>query len=117
MLREHCHHALALRAADAAGLPLALNGLPGLAFMAFLEVKRAFAEATAARPDAPAWTLAPEDCAFLRRRFEFPRFDAFTFPSADLQLAARSPEDVAAGRHRWIVAELPVELKPPLRNP
>jgi hypothetical protein len=95
-----------LRAADAAGLPLALTGVPGLAFLAFLEARAAFSQAVAARPDAPEWTLSAEDCAFLRRRFEFPRFDAFTYPSADLQLAARSAADVAAGRHRWIVAEL-----------
>ncbi|HEY6101050.1 MAG TPA: hypothetical protein VIW03_16560, partial [Anaeromyxobacter sp.] len=37
---------------------------------------------------------------------EFPRFDPMTWPSADLQLAAASPEDVAAGRHQWVVAEL-----------
>lgn len=103
-----------LRAAEGAGLPLTLNGLPGLAYMAFLEVKAAFAEATAGRADAREWTLSREDCAFLARRFQFPRFDPFTFPSADLQLAAHTPADVAAGRHRWVVAELhlpPVALQ------
>lgn len=95
-----------LRAAEAAGLPLTLNGLPGLAFMAFREVKAAFAEATAGRDDARSWTLTADDCAFLRRRFQFPRFDPFTFPSADLQLAARSAADVAEGKHRWVLAEL-----------
>jgi len=103
-----------LRAAEAAGLPLTANGLPGLAYLAFLEVKAAFAEATAGRPDAREWTLTAADCAFLRGRREFPRFDPFTFPSADLQLAARSVADVAAGRHRWVLAELhlpPVALQ------
>ena len=95
-----------LEAAQRAGLPLTLNGVPGLAFMAFMEVKAAFAQATAEREDARTWTLGPDDCAFLRRRFEFPRFDPFTFPSADLQLAARSPGDVAEGKHRWVLAEL-----------
>ncbi|HEY6003101.1 MAG TPA: hypothetical protein VIV57_09505, partial [Anaeromyxobacter sp.] len=103
-----------LRAADAAGLPLALNGLPAVGYLAFLEVKAAFREALAGRPEARSWTLSPEDCAFLRRRFEFPRFEPFTYPSADLQLAAASVEDVAGGRRRWIVAELhlpPVALQ------
>jgi hypothetical protein len=103
-----------LRAADAAGLQMALNGLPAVGYMAFLEVKAAFRETLAGRADARSLTLSPEDCAFLRRRFEFPRFEAFTYPSADLQLSAASAEDAAAGRRRWIVAELhlpPVALQ------
>jgi hypothetical protein len=103
-----------LRAADAAGLPLTLNGLPTVGYLAFLEVKAAFREALAGRADAKAWTLSPGDCGFLRRRFEFPRFEPFTYPSADLQLAAPSAGDVAAGRRQWIIAELhlpPVALQ------
>ncbi|HEY6101049.1 MAG TPA: lantibiotic dehydratase, partial [Anaeromyxobacter sp.] len=95
-----------LAAAESAGLPLTLNGVPGLAFMAFMEVKAAFARATAGREEAREWTLTADDCAFLRKRFEFPRFEPFTFPSADLQLAARSAAEVAEGKHRWVVAEL-----------
>ncbi|HET8542154.1 MAG TPA: hypothetical protein VFL83_19915 [Anaeromyxobacter sp.] len=95
-----------LRAAEVAGLPLATSGLPALGFLAFLEVKAAFRDAMAGRPDAPAWRLSAGDCAFLRRRFAFPALEAFTWPSADLQLAARTLEDVAAGRHRWVLAEL-----------
>ncbi len=95
-----------LRASDAAGLPLTGIGIPALAHVAFGEARAAFREAMAGRKDARVWTLAAEDCAFLGRRFDFPRFDAFTFPSADLQLAAGSAADVAAGRHRWVVAEL-----------
>jgi hypothetical protein len=95
-----------LETAARAGLPLTLTGVPGLAFMAFMEVKAAFTEVFAKREDAPTWTFGAEDCAFLRRRFEFPRFDPFTFPSADLQLAARSAADVAEGRHQWVLAEL-----------
>lgn len=95
-----------LAASEAAGFPLAAIGIPALAHLAFREVRAAFREALAGRPDAPVWTLGAEDLAFLRRRFEFPRFDALTWPSADLQLAAASVEDVAAGRHRWVVAEL-----------
>ncbi len=95
-----------LRAADAANLPLGFNGLPTLAYVAFQEVKAAFRAAMSGRPDAKAWALGASDLAFVRRRFEFPRFDEFTWPSADLQLAAASVDDVRAGRHRWVVAEL-----------
>ncbi len=95
-----------LRAADGAGLPLGTIGVPALAHVAFQEVKAAFRATVAGRADARSWSLSAEDCAFVRRRFEFARFDAFTWPSADLQLAARSADDVAAGRHRWVVAEL-----------
>lgn len=103
-----------LRAADAAGLAMALNGLPAVGYVAFLEVKAAFREALAGRADSRALRLSAEDCAFLRRRFEFPRFEPFTYPSADLQLAAPSAGDVAAGRGQWILAELhlpPVALQ------
>jgi hypothetical protein len=95
-----------LATAEKAGLQLHMNGLPALGYLAFLEVKAAFREAMAKRPDGHVWSLSAEDCAFLRRRFEFPRFEAFTYPSADLQLAAPSVADVEAGRHRWVVAEL-----------
>ena len=95
-----------LAASERAGFPLRGVGVPALAYVAFGEVRAAFRDALAARPDARVWPLSAEDCTFLRRRFEFPRFDALTWPSADLQLAASSPDDVAAGRHRWVVAEL-----------
>ena len=95
-----------LETAARAGLPLTLTGIPGLGFMAFMEVKAAFNAEFGGRPDAPVWALSREDCAFVRRRFEFPRFDPFTYPSADLQLAARSASDVAEGRHQWVLAEL-----------
>jgi hypothetical protein len=95
-----------LAAAERAGVPLTGVGIPALAHLAFAEVRAAFRDSLSTRSDARVWSLSREDCAFLRRRFEFPRFDALTWPSADLQLAASSPEDVAAGRHRWIVAEL-----------
>jgi hypothetical protein len=95
-----------LEASRRAGFPLDAIGVPALAHAAFGEVREAFRESLRGRPDARAWALGAGDLAFLRRRFEFPRFDALTWPSADLQLAAGSAEDVAAGRHRWIVAEL-----------
>ena len=95
-----------LRAAEAAGLPLAGIGIPALAHLAWREVRAAFQEELAGRSPARTWELSAHDCAVVRRRFEFPRFDALTYPSADLQLAAGSEADVAAGRHRWVIAEL-----------
>jgi hypothetical protein len=95
-----------LAACKAAGLPLDGIGIPALGALAFAEVRAAFREALAGRPDARVWSLGPEDAAFLRRRFEFPRFDPLTWPSADLQLSAASAEDVPAGRHQWVLAEL-----------
>jgi hypothetical protein len=95
-----------LRAAEAAGLPLAGIGVPALAHLAWREVRAAFREELGGRAEARSVALSAQDCEVVRRRFEFPRFDALTYPSADLQLAAASEADVAAGRHRWIVAEL-----------
>jgi len=95
-----------LRAAEAAGLPLAGIGIPGLAHLAFREVRAAFREALAGRTDARVWSIGAQECSVVRRRFEFPRFDALTWPSADVQLAAATLADVAAGRHKWVIAEL-----------
>ncbi|HET8542153.1 MAG TPA: hypothetical protein VFL83_19910 [Anaeromyxobacter sp.] len=95
-----------LRAAEAAGVPLTGIGIPALAHLAFREVRAAFGEALAGREDAPVWSIGAAECAVVRRRFRFPRFDDLTWPSADLQLAAASARDVASGRHRWVVAEL-----------
>src|SRR6202043_1370590 len=60
----------------------------------------------------PEYKLSLADCHFVRRRFQFPKFDEFTYPSADLQLAAKSSQAVAAGDYQWILAELhpPVAL-------
>lgn len=95
-----------LRASEAAGLPLAGIGIPALAHLAFREVRAAFREALEGRPDAPVWSIGAEECSVVRRRFEFPRFAALTWPSADLQVAATSAADVAEGRHKWVIAEL-----------
>ncbi|HEY6005379.1 MAG TPA: hypothetical protein VIV57_21045 [Anaeromyxobacter sp.] len=95
-----------LRAAEAAGLPLAGIGIPALAHLAWREVRAAFREELEGRREARAVELSAHDCAVVRRRFQFPRFDALTYPSADLQLAAATEADVAAGKRRWVVAEL-----------
>lgn len=93
-------------ASERAGLSLAHNGVPTLAHLAFLEIGAAFRSEVEHRPDAREWVLSTDDCAFVRRRFDFPRFDAFTCPSADLQIAASSLDEVASGRCQWVVAEL-----------
>ena len=38
--------------------------------------------------------------------FTYQKFDEFTFPSADLQLAAQSLDAISRGEYRWIVSEL-----------
>jgi len=95
-------------------LKMPLNGpaMVGLAHMAFQEVKAAFRERMRDRPDAEEWELTADDCHFIRKNFQYEKFDEFSYPSADLQLEARSVEAVARGEYRWILAELhpPVAL-------
>ena len=93
-------------------MPLTGPAMVGLAHMAFQEVKAAFRERMRDRPEAEEWELTADDCHFIRQNFQYERFDEFTYPSADLQLEARSVEAVARGEYRWILAELhpPVAL-------
>jgi hypothetical protein len=101
-----------LQACEAAQLSLTGPGLVGLAVMAFQEVKAAFREQIRPHADTEEYELSVEDCRVVRRKFEYPRFDEYTYPSADIQLAAKSHEAVARGDYRWILAELhpPVAL-------
>ncbi len=93
-------------------LPLTGPGMVAFAAFAFQEVKAAFVETFAGRADQPEIAVTAEDCAFIKRKFSFPAFDEYTYPSADLQLSAASIEAVAAGDYEWILAELhpPVAL-------
>jgi hypothetical protein len=93
-------------------MPLTGPAMVALAHMAFQEVKAAFRERMRDRPDAEEWELTSDDCHFIRQEFSYEKFDEFTYPSADLQLEARSVEAVARGEYRWILAELhpPVAL-------
>jgi hypothetical protein len=93
-------------------MPLTGPAMVGLAHMAFQEVKTAFRERLRDRPEAEEWELTTDDCHFIRKNFQYEKFDEFTYPSADLQLEARSVEAVARGEYRWILAELhpPVAL-------
>ncbi|MEY2577842.1 MAG: hypothetical protein QOI49_666 [Verrucomicrobiota bacterium] len=93
-------------------MPLTGPAMVGLAHMAFQEVKAAFRQQIASRADAEEWQLTVDDCHFVRRNFEYPKFDEYTYPSADMQLSAKSVEAVARGEYEWVLAELhpPVAL-------
>jgi hypothetical protein len=91
---------------EAQKMPLTGHGLVVLAHLAFQEVKAAFRAQFADRADASEWKLTMEDCRFVRKNFEYAKFDEYTFPSADLQLSAASIEATARGEYEWILGEL-----------
>ncbi len=95
-----------LRFCESAKLSLTGPGLVGMAHIAFQEVKAAFRERLRTHADMPEYELTAEDCAVVRRSFDYPKFDEFTYPSADLQLAAESVDAVDRGAYRWIIGEL-----------
>jgi Lantibiotic dehydratase, N terminus len=95
-----------LRFCEGAKLSLTGAGLVGMAHLAFQEVKAAFRERLRPHADAAEYELTADDCAVVRNHFDYPKFDQFTYPSADLQLAAKSVEAVNRGEYRWIFAEL-----------
>ncbi len=101
-----------LGACTAARLPLQGPGLVALAVIAFQEVKAAMAERLRPFLDRENYDLTVEDCHVVRNNFEYARFDEYTYPSADLQLAAPSLDAVRSGNYTWIVSELhpPVAL-------
>jgi len=87
-------------------MPLTGPGLVALAHIAFQEIKAGFRQMVSGRPDAAEWELSAHDCHFVRRQFQYPKFDEYTFPSADLQISSASVEAVNAGDYQWILAEL-----------
>jgi hypothetical protein len=95
-----------LRHCEALRMPLTGPAMVGLAHMAFQEVKAGFRKRMQSRPDTEEWELTTDDCHFIRRDFQYEKFDEFTYPSADLQLEAKSLEAVARGEYQWILAEL-----------
>jgi hypothetical protein len=101
-----------LRACEEARLPLNGHGLVALAVMAFQEVKTAFRERLRPHAGQEEYELTLDDCHVVRQKFQYPKFDEYTYPSADLQIAAESAEAVVRGEYRWILAELhpPVAL-------
>ncbi|MGZ5538039.1 MAG: hypothetical protein ACXWG0_05885, partial [Chthoniobacterales bacterium] len=101
-----------LRACEAARLPLTGPGLIALAADAFQEVKNKFLDRLREFQDAPEHELSADECHVVSDTFDFPRFDEYTYPSADLQIAAESTAAIAAGDYQWILSELhpPVAL-------
>ena len=95
-----------LRACETAKLPLTGPGLVGLAVMAFQEIKAAFRERLKPHAHLAEYELTAADCHFVRENFSYQKFDEFTFPSGDLQLAASSQDAILRGEYRWIVSEL-----------
>jgi hypothetical protein len=81
-------------------------GMVALAHIAFQEVKAAFREQLRPHADSNEYELTLNDCHVVRKNFEYPKFDEYTYPSADMQLAAKSVEALAAGQYQWILAEL-----------
>jgi hypothetical protein len=82
------------------------GGLGVLARVTFDEIKAELAARFASRPDAPEWEITREDCHLLRTKHALPPTGAHGWACPDLQIAASSPEDVAAGNCTWVVAEL-----------
>jgi Lantibiotic dehydratase, N terminus len=95
-----------LRFCENAKIPLTGPGLVGMAHIAFQEVKAAFRERLRPHSEKAEYELTAEDCAVVRKNFTYPKFDEFTYPSADLQLAAESVDAVNRGEYRWIIGEL-----------
>jgi hypothetical protein len=95
-----------LRACETAKLPLTGPGLVALAHIAFQEIKAAFRKMMEPHCSKAEHELTADDCHFVRRDFDYAKFDEYTYPSADLQLSARSAEAIAAGDYQWILAEL-----------
>ena len=99
-----------LQACDAAKLSLMGPGLVAPAVMAFQEVKAAFRKQLESHSHLAEYELTAADCHVVRDNFEYPKFDEYTYPSADLQLAADSVAELPHGDYQWILAE----LHPPL---
>lgn len=93
-------------------LPLTGPGLVAPAHLAFQEIKAAFRETMIARSYLPACEFTAAHCRQLRDKFPCPSFSAYTWPSADLQIGAKSFEALAWGNYQWIISELhpPVAL-------
>jgi len=101
-----------LRHCESLNMPLTGPAMVGLAHVAFQEVKNSFRAQIKNHANEPEYELTPDDCHFVRKNFRYDKFDEYTYPSADLQLAADSVDAIARGEYQWILAELhpPVAL-------
>ena len=73
-----------------------------MAVMAFQEVRAAVRERLLPHLNDHEYELTPDDCHVVRQRFEYPKFDEYTYPSADLQLAAASVDAVGNESKRMV---------------
>jgi hypothetical protein len=101
-----------LRVCEQMRMSLTGPALVALAHMAFQEVKAGFRQMIGARADLDELQLTADDCHFVRKNFQYPKFDEYTYPSADMQISATSIEAVGRGEYEWVLAELhpPVAL-------
>jgi hypothetical protein len=101
-----------LQACEEMRMSLTGPGMVALAHLAFQEVKAGFRQMIGARADAEEIQLTADDCHFVRKNFQYPKFDEYTYPSADMQLSAKSIKAVERGEYEWVLAELhpPVAL-------
>src|SRR2546423_15559828 len=76
------------------------------ALMALKEVKAAFRNRLQPHLNLSEYELTAEDCHVVRDNFDYPKFDEYTYPSADLQLAAASAEAIGRGDYQWNLDEL-----------
>jgi hypothetical protein len=81
-------------------------GIVAVAHIAFQEIKAAFRQQLRPHADSDEYELTLDDCHLVRRNFEYPKFDEYTYPSADMQLSAKSIEALSRGDYQWILAEL-----------
>src|SRR5204862_4077603 len=91
-----------MQACEAANLSLTGPGLVALSVMAFQDVKAAFRKRLQPHADLSEYELTAEDCHVVRDNFDYPKFDDYTYPSADLQLAATSTQAIAHGDYHRI---------------
>ena len=112
MQRDTAPLPLFLRACEEAKLPLTGAGMVALGQMAFREVKTLFDKRMAVHAHEKEYQLTANDCQFVRQSFDFPKFEEYTYPSADVQLAAKSIDAISHGDYQWVLAELhpPVAL-------
>lgn len=95
-----------LAACEEARLPLTGAGMVALAQTAFSEVKALFRQRMELNAHRSVYELTIQDCQFVRQDLEYPKFDEYTYPSADIQLAAKSIEAISNGEYQWVLAEL-----------
>lgn len=91
-----------------ANLPLR-TGRKRIAAETFDEIRAALAAQLSGRPASAEWVLTAEDCHVLRRRYDLPDFDEFTWPMVDLMIDAPNG-NVEESAAPWIISEIHAPL-------